>query len=147
MLNCQASRKPWRATQMTSLFIALLWFPSFLGAAVSVGYTIGTAKPSSTCGPFRNLTRMFESVQWSKDLETSNTFLFWLRWAYNSLIENQLFLFLISGVLLFMIYFQTQVVDGQRKVICLLEKQIENEGTDKTFLISQLQHLTEQCAD
>uniref|UniRef100_A0A3B3BR99 Transmembrane channel-like protein n=1 Tax=Oryzias melastigma TaxID=30732 RepID=A0A3B3BR99_ORYME len=95
MLNCQASRKPWRATQMTSLFIALLWFPSFLGAAVSVG-----AKPSSTCGPFRNLTRMFESVQWSKDLETSNTFLFWLRWAYNSLIENQLFLFLISGVLL-----------------------------------------------
>uniref|UniRef100_A0A8C8DQ70 Transmembrane channel-like protein n=1 Tax=Oryzias sinensis TaxID=183150 RepID=A0A8C8DQ70_9TELE len=125
-LNCQASRKPWRATQMTSLFITLLWFPSFLGAAVSVGYTIGTIKPSSTCGPFRNLTRMFESMQWTKNLETSNSFLYWLKWAYNYLIENPLFLFLITGVLLFMIYFQTQVVDGQRKVIRLLEKQIEN---------------------
>ncbi|XP_011476458.1 transmembrane channel-like protein 6 isoform X1 [Oryzias latipes] len=142
-LNCQASRKSWRATQMTSLFITLLWFPSFLGAAVSVGYTIGTIKPSSTCGPFRNLTRMFESMQWTKSLETSNSFLFWLRWAYNSLIENPLFLFLITGVLLFMIYFQTQVVDGQRKVIRLLEKQIENEGKDKMFLISRLQDLTE----
>ncbi|CAB1458978.1 unnamed protein product [Pleuronectes platessa] len=42
MVNCQAPRKPWRATQMTTLFITMLCFPSFVGAAVSVSYMIWT---------------------------------------------------------------------------------------------------------
>ncbi|XP_072225247.1 transmembrane channel-like protein 6 [Leuresthes tenuis] len=143
MLNCQASKKLWRATQMSTLFITLLWFPSFLGAAVSITYTVWMIKPSSACGPFRNLSTMYESGLLDEELKNSHKILYWLSQAYNSLIENPLVLFLATGVFLLVIYFHTQVVDGQRKIISRLEKQIENEGKDKKFLIIQLQNLCE----
>lgn len=144
MINCQASKKPWKATRMKAVFTTLLWFPSFLGAAVFLMYTVWIMKPSSGCGPFRNLTRMFESAKlWAEGTE-KYPILSWFIGAYNKITDNPVFLFLPSGVFLLVIYFHVQVVDGQRRIIRRLEIQIENEGKDKKFLITQLQHLYEE---
>lgn len=40
MMNCQVPRRPYRVSQMTTIFITLLCFPSFLGASVCVTYTM-----------------------------------------------------------------------------------------------------------
>ncbi|KAM3864574.1 transmembrane channel-like protein 6b [Diretmus argenteus] len=145
MMNCQASRNPYRASQMTTIFITLLCFPSFLGASVCVTYTMWSIKPSTSCGPFRGLNTMFQSGKlWVQDLEKDNPNLSVLAWIHSYVVENPFFLFLAAGIFLIVIYFHTQVVDGQRKIISLLQEQIENEGEDKKFLITRLQSIHEQ---
>uniref|UniRef100_A0A8B9JGF6 Transmembrane channel-like protein n=1 Tax=Astyanax mexicanus TaxID=7994 RepID=A0A8B9JGF6_ASTMX len=101
MRNCQAPRKPWRASQMTTFFITLLCFPSFLGAAVCVTYTMWTIKPSASCGPFQGLNTMFQAgKKWVEQLAKDNPRLTWLTWAHTYLVENPFFLFLAAGIFL-----------------------------------------------
>ncbi|KAM6972532.1 transmembrane channel-like protein 6b [Aplochiton taeniatus] len=145
MRNCQAPRKPYRASQMTTIFITLLCFPAFLGSAVCVTYTMWNITPSESCGPFRGLSTMLKSgKRWVEQLARTNPNLAWLAWLHSYMVENPLFLFLAAAIFLIVIYFHTQVVDGQRKIIALLQEQIENEGEDKKFLITRLQTIHEQ---
>uniref|UniRef100_A0A8C2L008 Transmembrane channel-like protein n=1 Tax=Cyprinus carpio TaxID=7962 RepID=A0A8C2L008_CYPCA len=100
-MNCQASGKPWRACQMTTIFITLLCFPAFLGAAVCVTYTMWTIKPSASCGPFQGLKNMFQAgKRWFQELAAANPDLHWLPSAHAYLVENPLFLFLSAGIFL-----------------------------------------------
>uniref|UniRef100_A0A8D0EEU5 Transmembrane channel-like protein n=1 Tax=Salvator merianae TaxID=96440 RepID=A0A8D0EEU5_SALMN len=139
MRNCQSPSKPWRASHMSTVFITLLCFPSFLGASVFLSYTIWSLKPSETCGPFQTHHTIYESGKiWVLKLEKSNPNLAWFTWIHQHLIQNTFFLFLISGILLAVIYLNIQVVKGQRKIITLLKEQIVNEGEDKMFLIQKL---------
>ncbi|XP_069561145.1 transmembrane channel-like protein 6b [Brachyistius frenatus] len=145
MMNCQAPRRPYRVSQMTTIFITLLCFPSFMGASVCVTYTMWSITPSSTCGPFRGLKTMFQAGKhWMEELEKDNPNLSVLARAHSYLVENPLFLFVGAGIFLIVIYFHSQVVDGQRKIISLLQEQIKNEGEDKKFLITRLQSVHEQ---
>ncbi|KAL2764574.1 transmembrane channel-like protein 6 isoform 2, partial [Daubentonia madagascariensis] len=144
LANCQAPRRPWLASHMSTVFLSLLCFPSFLGAAVFLCYAIWQVKPSSMCGPFRSLDTMYEAgTAWVHHLEEAGPRLSWLPWVYRHLVENTFFIFLLSALLLAVIYFNIQVVRGQRKVICLLKEQISHEGEDKIFLINKLHSIYE----
>ncbi|XP_068007423.1 transmembrane channel-like protein 6 [Melanerpes formicivorus] len=145
MQNCQSPRKPWQASHMSTVFITLLCFPFFLGAAIFISYTIWSVRPSETCGPFQGMETMYESGKtWVQVLEKSNPNITWFTWVHQHLVENTFPLFFVSGVLLAAIYFNIQVVRGQRKIIHLLKEQIDNEGEDKRFLIQTLHSVYEQ---
>lgn len=145
MMNCQAPRKPYRVSQMTTVFITLLCIPSFVGASVCVTYTMWSIAPSSSCGPFRQLKAMIQAgKRWVEELEKDNPNLSVLARAHSYLVEHPFFVFVGAGIFLVIIYFHSQVVDGQRKIIGLLQEQIKNEGEDKKFLITRLQSIHEQ---
>lgn len=145
MMNCQAPRKPYRVSQMTTVFITLLCIPSFVGASVCVTYTMWSITPSASCGPFRGLKTMIHAgKRWVNELEKDNHKLTVLARAHSYLVEHPFFLFVGAGIFLIIIYFHSQVVDGQRKIIGLLQEQIKNEGEDKKFLITRLQSIHEQ---
>ncbi|XP_072737609.1 transmembrane channel-like protein 6 [Ciconia boyciana] len=145
MQNCQSPSKPWQASRMSTVFITLLCFPSFLGAAIFLCYTIWSVRPSETCGPFQGLETIYKSGKtWVQVLEKSNPNITWFAWVHQHLVENTFLLFFMSGILLAVIYFNIQVVRGQRRIICLLKEQIANEGEDKMFLIQKLHSVYEQ---
>ncbi|XP_065549690.1 transmembrane channel-like protein 6 isoform X4 [Lathamus discolor] len=145
MHNCQSPSKPWQASHMSTVFITLLCFPSFLGAAVFLLYTIWSVQPSETCGPFQGLETIYKSWQtWGQVLEQSNPNITWFTWVHQVLVENPFLPFFVSGVLLAGIYFNIQVLRGQRRIIHLLKEQIANEGEDKVFLIQKLHSVYEQ---
>ncbi|XP_066188311.1 transmembrane channel-like protein 6 isoform X2 [Sylvia atricapilla] len=127
MRNCQSPSKPWQASRMSTMFITLLCFPSFLGAAAFISYTIWSVPPSETCGPFRGLETIYESgKRWVLVLEKSNPNITWFAWVCQHLLENTCLLFFISVALIAVIYFNVQVVRGRQRVICLLREQIAN---------------------
>ncbi|KAG7223811.1 hypothetical protein INR49_026494 [Caranx melampygus] len=136
MMNCQAPRKPYRVSQMTTIFITLLCFPSFLGASV--------IKPSSSCGPFRGLKTMFQAgKRWMEQLERDNPNLSVLARAHSYLVENPFFLFVGAGIFLIVIYFHSQEGDDKKFLITRLQSIHEQKRTPARRLTSQ--HLFRQC--
>lgn len=145
LANCRAPRRPWLASHMSTVFISLLCFPSFLGAAIFLCYAVWQVKPSSLCGPFRGLDSMYEAGKvWVRRLERAGPRVSWLPWVHRYLVENTFPVYLLSALLLAVIYLNIQVVKGQRKVIRLLKEQISNEGEDKIFLINKLHSIYER---
>ncbi|OWK11034.1 hypothetical protein Celaphus_00006965 [Cervus elaphus hippelaphus] len=91
MMNFQPPSKAWRASQMMTFFIFLLFFPSFTGVLL---------KPSADCGPFRGLSSFIESIySWIDTLKESSSYE-WVVWIYQNLIGSVHFFFILTLIVL-----------------------------------------------
>ncbi|KAM9125052.1 transmembrane channel-like protein 5 isoform 3-T4 [Pangshura tecta] len=141
MRNCQPPRKVWRASQMTTLFIFLLFFPSFTGVLSVMAVTIWRRTPSKQCGPFQGLTSIIDAVSgWIYILE-HNSSSKWVVWIYHNLIGSVHFFFILTVIVLIITYLYWQIIEGRRIMVRLLHEQIINEGKDKMFLLNKLRTL------
>ncbi|XP_035516410.1 transmembrane channel-like protein 5 [Morone saxatilis] len=139
--NCQPPRRTGRAAQMQTIFIALLFFPFFVGALSIVAYTAWRLTPSEQCGPFRGLNSTFSVVGvWIDDLQEIPASQ-WVVWIYQNVIRSEIFYFLITLIIIIIIYIFWQVTQGRKQLIGQLRQQIVNEGKDKSFLLDKLQNL------
>ncbi|KAM6942315.1 transmembrane channel-like protein 5 [Lycodopsis pacificus] len=145
--NCQPPRRSGRAAQMQTIFIALLFFPFFVGALSMVAYTAWSLTPSEQCGPFRGLNNTFSVVGvWIDDLEkiTGSQSAVWI---YENVIRSEIFYFFISLIIIVIIFIFWQVTQGRKQLIGLLRQRIVNEGKDKSFLLDKLQNLQKSQPD
>ncbi|EGW09418.1 Transmembrane channel-like protein 5 [Cricetulus griseus] len=100
MMNFQPPSKAWRASQMITFFIFLLFFPSFTGVLCSLAITIWRLKPSADCGPFRGLPSFIESIySWIDTLSRRSGYL-WVVWIYQNLIGSVHFFFILTLIVL-----------------------------------------------
>ncbi|KAG9477040.1 hypothetical protein GDO78_002432 [Eleutherodactylus coqui] len=138
MMNCIPPRRAWRASQMTTVFVFILFFPSFVGVLSVIGVTFWRREPSERCGPFRNLSTPYESVDaWISSIELfDNTK--WVAWIYHNLVESVLFFYILTLIVLVISHLYWQIVQGRKIMVKLLLTQIANEGKDKSFLLEEL---------
>lgn len=141
MMNFQPPSKAWRASQMITFFIFLLFFPSFTGVLCTLAITIWRLKPSADCGPFRGLPSFIQSIySWIDTLSHRPGYL-WVVWIYQNLIGSVHFFFILTLIVLIITYLYWQITEGRKVMIRLLHEQIINEGKDKMFLIEKLTKL------
>ncbi|XP_054445635.1 transmembrane channel-like protein 5 [Pteronotus mesoamericanus] len=141
MMNFQPPSKAWRASQMMTFFIFLLFFPSFTGVLCTLAITIWRLKPSTDCGPFRGLPFFIHSIySWIDTLSKRPGYL-WVVWIYQNLIGSVHFFFILTLIVLIITYLYWQITEGRKIMIRLLHEQIINEGKDKMFLIEKLTKL------
>ncbi|XP_056392106.1 transmembrane channel-like protein 5 isoform X2 [Hyla sarda] len=138
MMNCIPPRRAWRASQMTTVFIFLLFFPSFAGVLCVVGVTWWRRKPSDMCGPFKALNTPYDSINdWVTSIKLfDNTK--WVAWIYNNLVESVLFFYILTLVVIIISYLYWQIVQGRKIMVKMLLTHIANEGKDKSFLLKEL---------
>ncbi|KAG1967739.1 transmembrane channel-like protein [Pimephales promelas] len=144
-MNCQPPKHTGRAAQMQTVFIALLFFPSFVGTLSMVAYTVWSLEPSVQCGPFQGLDTPFYAIfNWIDSIQEDPPESKWVWWIFENVLRSELFYYLITLIILVITFFLWQITQGRKQLIKTLREQIVNEGKDKVFLLNKLQTIQKQ---
>lgn len=137
--NCRPSMRPFKASKMSVIFIALLSLMLILSLVV-VGYVImneDALRPSHACGPFRGTQSIF-SVVWN--IINADEIL-------ERIVNVVSSLSVIAGILFFICllayYFRMRKQSSEKK-IKLLKHQLALAGQDKQYLIKKLRQILAQ---
>uniref|UniRef100_A0A8C1Z949 Transmembrane channel-like protein n=1 Tax=Cyprinus carpio TaxID=7962 RepID=A0A8C1Z949_CYPCA len=129
-MNCQPPKHIGRAAQIQTVFIAILFFPSFVGVLSMVAYTVWSLEPSNQCGPFQGLETPFHTIfNWTASIQNfpeSN----WVWWIFENILRSELFYYLISLIVLVITYFLWQITQGRKQLIKTLREQIVNVSAE-----------------
>uniref|UniRef100_A0A673K7P5 Transmembrane channel-like protein n=1 Tax=Sinocyclocheilus rhinocerous TaxID=307959 RepID=A0A673K7P5_9TELE len=126
-MNCQPPKHTGRAAQIQTVFIALLFFPSFVGALSMVAFTVWSLKPSGQCGPFQGLDTPFHIIfNWTDSLPENH----WVGWIFENILRSELFYYLISLIVLVITYFLWQITQGRKQLIKTLREGIVNVSAE-----------------
>ncbi|XP_056114138.1 transmembrane channel-like protein 5 [Rhinichthys klamathensis goyatoka] len=143
-MNCQPPKHTGRAAQIQTVFIALLFFPSFVGTLSMVAFTVWSLQPSDQCGPFQGLDTPFYAIfNWIDSIQDPPESK-WVWWIFENVLRSELFYYLISLIILVITFFLWQITQGRKQLIKTLREQIVNEGKDKVFLLNKLQTIQKQ---
>ncbi|XDV13306.1 hypothetical protein PO909_001738 [Leuciscus waleckii] len=143
-MNCQPPKHTGRAAQIQTVFIALLFFPSFVGTLSMVAFTVWRLKPSDQCGPFQGLKTPFYTIfNWIDSIQDPPETK-WVWWIFENVLRSELFYYLITLIILVITFFLWQITQGRKQLIKTLREQIVNEGKDKVFLLNKLQTIQKQ---
>lgn len=143
-MNCQPPKHTGRAAQIQTVFIALLFFPSFVGALSMVAFTVWSLQPSDQCGPFQGLKTPFHTIfNWTDSIQGPPE-THWVWWIFENVLRSELFYYLISLIVLVITFFLWQITQGRKQLIKSLREQIVNGGKDKAFLLNKLQNIQRQ---
>ncbi|XP_077068591.1 transmembrane channel-like protein 5 isoform X2 [Siphateles boraxobius] len=143
-MNCQPPKHTGRAAQIQTVFIALLFFPSFVGTLSMVAFTVWSLQPSDQCGPFQGLDTPFYAIfNWIDSIQDPPESK-WVWWIFENVLRSELFYYLISLIILVITFFLWQITQGRKQLIKTLREEIVNEGKDKVFLLNKLQTIQKQ---
>ncbi|XP_041364901.1 transmembrane channel-like protein 7 [Gigantopelta aegis] len=133
--NCKPSMRPWRAARSHTIFLGFLMV-FFLLTAAAVTCGIIFIHPSTTCGPYRNVTTTYQVViilidDWQDEHK-------WLTDIIHFISSPGA----IFGLLVFLCmatYYMRIAMIGHKEMVQLLRQQLSLEGKDKNFLLGLLQ--------
>lgn len=138
--NCRPSEHPWRASHTHTVFLGFL-IVIFLCTSAIVAVGIIFIQPSSSCGPFQGLDRMYTVVPdlvkaWEKDIK-------WLG-SVIKFISSPGFIGAILIAFGTGVYLVRTIMKGHMDSVQQLKQQLGLEGKDKKFLINLLNQVNQR---
>lgn len=141
--------RPYRTSRSNSLFITVLLF-SFTLSVFPVSFMVGNIQPSQSCGPFRVYIICEQNPIDCPSRNPSDQFVFFTmirNFIYSGIynwpetlqcvlyfLGTPVFLLILIGILMFVIYYHWIVSVGLQKSEELIKEQLVQEGRDKKFV-------------